>query len=227
MGNSMKKLDNKFITYFNLLLQQKDSIIENQNKLIENLSNEIKSKDSLIETQNKTIQEQKNKIKPNIIYNDASIQTFDEQINIIPIQSAKNIKNKHLIDTYIDTTIDTAIDATIDDNTEEIICSIQTIETYDNSKKIKQSKYPNCGKKWTEKDKEKLKEMYINAIDKDEMVNYFGRSKYALICELRRIIYNDYIQTHNRDEICNQYNITEEKLDEIIKKHTNSKYYKN
>jgi hypothetical protein len=194
MGNTLKmhKKDDKFINYFNMILQQKDSIIENQYKLIETLQKESKEK---------------------IIYNDASTQTED---NIIDKKTNTQIfiekEHKHIMDT------------TIDDDTEEIISSIQTIEKYDNTKK---SKYPNRGKKWIDRDKLKLKEMYINEYDTDDMVIYFGRSKKALICELRRIIYTDYLKSNNKEEICEEYNITEEKLDEIIKKHTNSRYYKN
>ena len=81
------------------------------------------------------------------------------------------------------------------------------------------SAYNNRGKKWKDDERKKLIEMYLNDIDLDIMISHFQRTKYALICELRRIIYQEYMTYPNKETIIKKYRITEDKLNGIIKKY--------
>jgi hypothetical protein len=87
------------------------------------------------------------------------------------------------------------------------------------SSQHKKDKYINCGKKWTIEDNKKLINMYLQETDIDLMITNFGRTKYALQCQLRRIIYDDYLTCKDKIHIQQKYKITIEKLDEIIEKY--------
>ena len=65
--------------------------------------------------------------------------------------------------------------------------------------------------------------MYLEETDIDVMIATFGRTKNALCCQLRRIVYDDYLMCQDKIHIQQKYKITVKKLDDIIEK-CNYKY---
>jgi hypothetical protein len=174
---------------------------------------------NIIKEQTKLIKILRNIIKKNINKTHKDVELQTENIN--KTYKDVELQTENINKTYKDVELQTEnINKTHKDieshNIEETIDIIKSNNT-------KKDKYINCGKKWTIEDNKKLINMYLQEMDANLMITTFGRTKYALQCQIRRIIYNDYLICKDKIHVRKKYKITIEKLDEIIEKY-NYKY---
>ena len=150
--------------------------------------------------------------KDNIIKEKNDIIIFNQNIITSQNQYMELLKNRvEYLEKYISTRLEYLEKYTLDNNTETLDNNIEILD-------IKNEIYINHGKKWTDQDKIKLINMYLHNNSIEDMIKCFKRTPSAIKCEIRKMIYLDYITDLNRNRIIHKYEITEKKLNDIIAK---------